>query len=187
MFVSIYSLCVKKMQKITQFAFCLILISVFQCSVLLPVLAQTSGPVLVTNSNNSLPISTVPINTSNFGNNNGINNGYISGSGQCGTVFNAGLSGNLGSTPQLLTNQLSESGTVINSESRIGTSNTTSIGAQLGFQFFTQKCADPKEQLENQEKISNKNNETTKYQTCIQSRTTLELAGKNPDVACLRP
>jgi uncharacterized membrane protein len=124
--------------------------------------------------------------------NSGINNGFIGGgvsggsNGQCGVVGFAGINGNLGNSPQVLTTQRTETGSVLDSDSRIGISSTQSISAQVGVQFYSQKCADPKEQLKSQERINQKNNETQQFQACIQGRVTLALAGKDPDVACLR-
>jgi uncharacterized membrane protein len=124
--------------------------------------------------------------------NSGINNGFIGGgysggsNGQCGIVGFAGISGNLGNSPQVLTTQRTETGSILDSDSRIGISSTQSISAQVGVQFYSQKCTDPKEQIKSQERINEKNNETQQFQACIQGRVTLALAGKDPDVACLR-
>jgi uncharacterized membrane protein len=129
---------------------------------------------------------------SSGGFNSGINNGFIGGgfsggsNGQCGIVGFAGISENLGNSPQVLTNSRTESGSVIDSDSRIGVGSTQSISAQLGVQVYSQKCSDPKEQLRSQERINEKNNETQQFQACIQGRVMLALAGKDPDVACLR-
>jgi hypothetical protein len=169
----------------------IVLVILFTLMPVQETIAQTTnGPVIVTNSGN-FPLSSAPtqnsVNNLNNNFNSGINNGFIGGSGQCGTVFNAGFTGNLASNPQTLTNQQTENGAVLNSDTRIANGTGNSVGFQLGFQFYSQKCSDPKDQLDSQERISSKNSETNKYQVCVQSRTTLELAGKNPDVVCLRP
>jgi hypothetical protein len=169
------------------------------CSILVVTFPVVSFAQTIPNPGSpSSPLSpTSPTGYPNgFGNgggfNSGINNGFIGGgysggsNGQCGVVGFAGISGNLGSSPQVLTNSRTETGSIVDSSMRLGVGSTQSISAQVGVQFYSQKCSDPKEQLRSQERINEKNNETQQFQACIQGRVTLALAGKDPDVACLR-
>jgi hypothetical protein len=120
--------------------------------------------------------------------NNGINTGFIGGGysgggGNCGVVGYASVGANSGSSPQVLTRQQTQNGSVLSSESVLGVGNTQNLSAQIGIQIYSQKCLDPKKQLESQERINKINSDTQKYQTCAQQRgqIAIEIAKLSKD------